>query len=111
MLDDTTYLYIGIVGATSSKGKSKRTLTMRLLEEQKDFAKRCNVDIKKFRYCSINSCNNIDVSILLKTVEMSSITILTSLFNCDNSKEHIEALFKDEKIKLLNRMTSYKYVE
>ncbi len=48
---------------------------------------------------------------LLKTVEMSEITIMTSLFRCENSRDNIDALLVDQDVILLNKMTSYKYVK
>ena len=48
---------------------------------------------------------------LLKTIEMSEITIMTSLFNCEIARANIDALFNKYDIILLNSSTSYKYVK
>lgn len=109
--DDTIYLYVGIVGDTKTKGKSKRNLTQRLKEEQKKYSQEYNVNIHSFRYCSLNNPENFNIPILLKTIEMSVITTMTSLFPCDNARKNISPLFENNKIKLLNSMTSYKYIE
>lgn len=109
--DETIYLYVGIVGDSKTKGKSKRNLTQRLKEEQKKYSLEQNVDIVSFRYCSLNNPEDFHIPILLKTIEMSVITTMTSLFPCDNARKNISPLFEKEKIKLLNSMTSYKYIE
>ena len=110
--DTTVYLYVGIVGDTKRAGKSKRCLSQRLKEEQKDVYKRYgkNIAIQQFRFCSLNNAHGYSVPELLKTIEMSEITIMTSLFNCDNARSNIDALFKDKDVILLNSSTSYKYV-
>ena len=110
---DTVYLYVGIVGDTKSAGASKRNLCQRLKEEQKAAIKKygLNIEIEKFRFCSLNNPNGFSVPELLKTIEMSEITIMTSLFNCENARTNIDALFKDYDVVLLNSSTSYKYVK
>lgn len=108
---NTVFLYVGIVGDTKSAGRSKRNLTQRLKEEQKKFFSECGVRIKKFRYCSINNAFDYSVPELLKTVEMSEITVMTSLFRCENARDNIDALLEDSDVVLLNKMTSYKYVK
>ena len=107
----TIYLYVGIVGDTKFAGKSKRNLAQRLNEEKKKFYKEDKVEIKKFRFCSINNARGYSVPELLKTIEMSEITIMTSLFRCENARDNINALLADYDVVLLNKMTSYKYVE
>ncbi len=109
--EDTTYLYVGIVGDTNVAGVSKRTLTQRLKEEKKAFNREYGIEIKKFRFCSLNNTNGFPIPELLKTVEMSEITIMTSLFSCENARDNIDPLFFDKDIMLLNKMTSYKYVK
>ena len=109
--DSTTYLYVGIVGDTKTEGRSKRHLAQRLKEEQKKFRNECGVEIEKFRYCSLNHAQGYSVPELLKTVEMSEITVMTSLFKCDNARDNIDALLGDYDVVLLNKMTSYKYVK
>ena len=110
---NTVYLYVGIVGDTKSAGKSKRNLYLRLREEQKGAYKKYGLDIKieKFRFCSLNNAHGFSVPELLKTIEMSEITIMTSLFNCENARANIDALFNKYDIILLNSSTSYKYVK
>lgn len=108
---ETIYLYVGIVGDTRSAGKSKRNLAQRLKEEKKKFYKENKVEIKRFRFCSINNARDYSVPELLKTIEMSEITIMTSLFRCENARDNIDALLSDYDVVLLNKMTSYKYVE
>jgi hypothetical protein len=108
---DTVYLYVGIVGDTKSQGRSKRNLAQRLKEEQKKFMNECGVNIKQFRFCSLNNAEGYSVPELLKTVEMAEITIMTSLFRCDNARDNIDALFENHDVILLNKMTSYKYVK
>lgn len=105
------YLYVGIVGDTKAAGKSKRNLAQRLKEEEKKFYEERKIKIKKFRFCSINSAQGYSVPELLKTVEMSEITVMTSLFKCDNARDNIDALFPDNDVVLLNKMTSYKYIK
>ena len=102
-----------IVGDTKSAGKSKRNLYLRLREEQKGAYKKYGLDIKieKFRFCSLNNAHGFSVPELLKTIEMSEITIMTSLFNCENARANIDALFNKYDIILLNSSTSYKYVK
>lgn len=106
----TIYLYVGIVGDSKSEGRSKRNLKQRLKEEQKKFYNEHGVSIRQFRYCSINNAYDYSVPELLKTVEMSEITVMTSLFKCDNARDNIDALLADFDVVLLNKMTSYKYV-
>ena len=110
---NTVYLYVGIVGDTKSAGKSKRNLYQRLSEEQKGALKKYGLDIKieKFRFCSLNNAHGFSVPELLKTIEMSEITIMTSLFNCENARANIDALFNEYDIILLNSSTSYKYIK
>lgn len=107
----TIYLYVGIVGDTKNAGRSKRNLAQRLKEEQKKFFSECGVSIKKFRYCSINNAFEYSIPELLKTVEMSEITVMTSLFKCENARDNIDALLPEYDVALLNKMTSYKYVK
>lgn len=107
----TVYLYVGIVGDTKIEGKSKRNLTQRLKEESKKFKKENNVDIIQFRYCSINNAQGYSIPELLKTIEMAEITLITSLFRCENARDNIDAIFQNYEIVLLNKMTSYKYVK
>ena len=101
-----------LVGDTKRAGKSKRSLSQRLKEEQKEAYKKygINITIQQFRFCSLNNAHGYSVPELLKTIEMSEITIMTSLFNCDNARTNIDALFKDQDVILLNSSTSYKYV-
>jgi hypothetical protein len=106
----TVYLYVGIVGDTKSAGRSKRNLKQRLKEEQKKFYADHGVKIQQFRYCSLNNAYDYSVPELLKTIEMSEITIMTSLFRCENARDNIDALLSDQDVVLLNKMTSYKYV-
>lgn len=108
---DTVYLYVGIVGDTRTEGRSKRNLAQRLKEEQKKFQKEYGIEIRQFRYCSLNHAQGYSVPELLKTVEMSEITVMTSLFRCENARDNIDALFADQDVILLNKMTSYKYVK
>lgn len=107
----TVYLYVGIVGDTKKAGRSKRNLMQRLKEEEKKFKAECGVRIKQFRYCSLNNAFDYSVPELLKTVEMSEITVMTSLFKCENARENIDALLNEYDVVLLNKMTSYKYVK
>ena len=107
----TVYLYVGIVGDTKKAGRSKRNLMQRLKEEEKKFIAECGVHIKQFRYCSLNNAFDYSVPELLKTVEMSEITVMTSLFKCENARDNIDALLNGYDVVLLNKMTSYKYVK
>lgn len=107
----TTYLYVGIVGDTRSRGQSKRTLCQRLTEENKQWLSSAGIHICKFRYCSLNHAHGFPVPELLKTVEMAEITVMTSLFSCENARDGIEPLFADMDIVLLNKMTSFKYIK
>ena len=112
--DDTSnnvYLYVGIVGDTRNAGESKRTLKQRLCEEEKKYSKECGVKIAKFRYCSLNNANGMDVPAMLKTIEMAEITVLSSLFFCANARDNIDPLFHEQKVVLLNKSTAFKYVE
>lgn len=109
--DNTIYLYVGIVGDTKSNGKSKRSLAKRLKEEEKKFSIENNVSIVKFRFCSLNNAHGFSIQHLLKTVEMSQITIMTSLFSCENARHNIDALLGDVDVILLNKSTSYKYIK
>ena len=111
--DPNTYIYVGIVGDTAAAGKSKRNLCQRLKEEQKAALKKYGIDIniRKFRFCSLNDARGMAVPELLKTIEMSEITVLSSLFNCSNARDNIDALFSNSNIVLLNSSTSYKYVK
>lgn len=106
----TVYLYVGIVGDTRNGGRSKRNLSQRLLEEQKKFRKEDGIEINAFRFCSLNNAQEFPIPELLKTVEMSEITLMSSLFKCERARDNIDALFSDMDIVLLNKMTSYKYV-
>lgn len=106
----TTYLYVGIVGDTRAAGQSKRTLTQRLKEEEKQYFEEYGVHITEFRYAALNDPGEFPVPELLKTIEMSEITVLSSLFACENARDNITALFESTDIVLLNSMTSYKYV-
>lgn len=90
----TVYLYVGIVGDTKTEGRSKRHLTQRLKEEEKKFKKENNVDIKQLRYCSINNAPRYSIPELLKTVEISEITVMTSLFRCENARDNIDGNIK-----------------
>ena len=107
----TVYLYVGIVGDTRSAGRSKRNLKQRLKEEQKKFNSDMGIKIRKFRYCSLNNAFDYSIPELLKTVEMSEITVMSSLFKCDNARDNIDALLPELDVVLLNKMTSYKYVK
>ena len=109
--DDTVYLYVGIVGDTRSSGQSKRTLAQRLQEEQKKFGQERGVSIRKFRYCALNNANGMDIPNLLKTIEMAEITVLSSLFFCADARDNINPLFEDQKVVLLNKSTSFKFVD
>lgn len=108
---NTVYLYVGIVGDTKKGGKTKRNLTQRLREENKKNKDNSNIEICKFRFCSLNNDHGFAIPELLKTVEMSEITVMTSLFKCENSRDNIDALFKNGDIVLLNKMTSFKYID
>ena len=48
---------------------------------------------------------------LLKTIEMSEITIMTSLFKCEKARSNIDALFEESDIVLSNSSSSYKYIK
>ena len=109
--EETIYLYIEIVGDTKKEGRSKRNLAQRLKEEDKKFRKECGVCIEKFRYCSLNNAFDYSVPELLKTMEMAEITVMSSLFRCDNARDNIDSLFSNQNVVLLNKMTSYKYVK
>ena len=108
---NTVYLYVGIVGDTKSEGRSKRNLMQGLKEDQKRFYTECGVNIEQFRYCSLNNAFDYSVPELLKTVEMSQITVMTSLFQCKNARDNIDALLAGYDVILLNKMTSYKYIK
>lgn len=69
------------------------------------------LSIQQFRYCSFNNAFDYSVPELLKTVEMSEITVMTSLFKCENARDNIDALLNEYDVVLLNKMTSYKYVK
>ena len=107
----TVYLYVGIVGDSKKAGRSKRNLMQRLKEEAKKFKAESGVCIQQFRYCSLNNAFDYSVPELLKTVEMSEITVMTSLFRCENARDNIDALLNECDVVLLNKMTSYKYVK
>lgn len=107
---ETVYLYVGIVGNSRGEGMSKRNLAQRLKEEEKKFSADY-VHIEQFRFCSLNNPHGYSVPELLKTVEMAEITVMTSLFKCESARENIDALFGDQDVVLLNRMTSYKFVK
>lgn len=107
---NTVYLYVGIVGDTRNGGSSKRNLSQRILEEQKKFRKEDGIEISAFRFCSLNNAQEFPIPELLKTVEMSEITVMSSLFKCERARDNIDAIFSDMDIVLLNKMTSYKYV-
>lgn len=107
----TQYLYVGIVGDNKLQGKSKRNLAQRLREEQKKYYQEEAININQFRYCSLNNAQGFPIPELLKTVEMSEITLMSSLFKCENARDNIDALFEGLDIVLLNKMTSYKYVK
>ena len=77
----------------------------------KKFQEEYGVSIEHFRYCSLNNAQGYSVPELLKTVEMAEITVMTSLFKCENARDNIDALFDDYNVVLLNKMTSYKYVK
>lgn len=108
---NTVYLYVGIVGDTKNVGRSKRNLTQRLKEEQKKFCAEEGVCIQQFRYCSLNNAYDYSIPELLKTVEMSEITVMTSLFRCENARDNIDAILSNFDVVVLNKMTSYKYVK
>ena len=108
---EIVYLYVGIVGDTKRGGRSKRNLAQCLKEEQKKFQEEYGVSIERFRYCSLNNAQGYSVQELLKTVEMAEITVMTSLFKCENARDNIDALFDDYNVVLLNKMTSYKYIK
>lgn len=108
---DTVFLYVGIVGDTRMNGESKRTLAQRLCEEQKKFSQECGVNITKFRYCSLNNANGMDIPNMLKTIEMAEITVLSSLFFCANARDNISPIFHNQNVVLLNKSTAYKFVE
>lgn len=42
---------------------------------------------------------------------MSEITVMTSLFKCEDARDNIDALLDECDVVLLNKMTSYKYVK
>ncbi len=107
----TVYLYVGIVGDTKKAGRSKRNLMQRLKEEEKKFNSESGVSIQQFRYCSLNNAFEYSILELLKTVGMSEITVMTSLFKCENARDNIDALLNEYDVVLLNKMTSYKYVK
>lgn len=107
----TTFLYVGIVGDTRNRGESKRTLAQRLQEEQKKYSKEYGVNIVKFRYCALNNANGMDIPNMLKTIEMAEITVLSSLFFCANARDNISPLFQEQEVVLLNKSTSFKFVE
>lgn len=109
--EETTYLYVGIVGDTRTRGISKRSLCHRLKEENVQWQKSDGISICKFRYCALNNPHGFPVPELLKTVEMAEITVMTSLFFCQNARDGIAPLFADSDIVLLNKMTSFKYVK
>ena len=109
--DDTVYLYVGIVGDTRSSGQSKRSLATRLQEEQKKFGQERGVSIRKFRYCALNNANGMDIPNLLKTIEMAEITVLSSLFFCADARDNITPLFDNQKVVLLNKSTSFKFIQ
>ena len=52
------------------------------------------VCIKQFRYCSLNNAFDYSVPELLKTVEMSEITVMISLFKCENARSGIICLWR-----------------
>ena len=108
---DTIFLYVGIVGDTRKNGESKRTLAQRLCEEQKKYRNECGVNIDKFRYCALNNPNGMDIPNMLKTIEMAEITVLSSLFFCANARDNISPIFDKQNVVLLNKSTSYKFVE
>lgn len=108
---NTVYLYVGMVGDTKTAGRSKRNLTQRLKEEQKKFYAEDGVSIQRFRYCSLNNAYDYSIPELLKTVEMSEITVMTSLFRCENARDNIDAILSNFEVVVLNKMTSYKYVK
>lgn len=108
--NSTVYLYVGIVGDTRRGGKSRRNLSQRILEEQKKFRGEEGIEISAFRFCSLNNAQGFPVPELLKTVEMSEITVMSSLFKCERARDNIDPLFSDIDVVLLNKMTSYKYV-
>lgn len=112
-------LYVGIVGDSKKGAHSTRSLYQRLREEDKKLMQEYGVGISSFRFCSLNNPSDYPVPQLLKTVEMAQITVLSSLFACERARGNIEALFDakeqiagiGKKVVLLNRMTSYKYVD
>lgn len=108
---DIVYLYVGIVGDTRMNGESKRTLAQRLCEEQKKYSKEYGVNICKFRYCSLNNANGMNIPNMLKTIEMAEITVLSSLFFCANARDNISPIFHNQNVVLLNKSTAYKFVE
>jgi hypothetical protein len=108
---NTVYLYVGIVGDTKKGGKTKRSLAQRLREENKKIKENSGLEICKFRFCSLNNAHGFSIPELLKTVEMSEITVMTSLFKCENSRDNIDALFKNYDVVLLNKRTSFKYID
>ena len=48
---------------------------------------------------------------LLKAIEMAEITVLSSLFFCADARDNINPLFEDQKVVLLNKSTSFKFVD
>lgn len=42
---------------------------------------------------------------------MSEITVMTSLFRCENARDNIDAILSNFEVVVLNKMTSYKYVK
>ena len=48
---------------------------------------------------------------LLKTIEMAEITVLSSLFFCADARDNITPLFAGQKVVLLNKSTSFKFVD
>ena len=48
---------------------------------------------------------------LLKTIEMAEITVLSSLFFCADARDNITPLFAGQKVVLLNKSTSFKFIQ